>query len=536
MNKLSTVIAEQFPEFVQSEYPVFIEFVKAYYRWLETQRPVRYDDLVDIDNTASEFVKYFRQRLDVYGLMTDAVPFDTRYIKNIKEIYASKGSEEALIYLLRVIKKAETEIQYPSEQILRASDGRWQQEQFITIQSSFGTIPSSIVDFYINYEYSTVRIPVTRFDVVASNALRLYYDNTSSIAISVGTTIQIRNSAGMVEYAGKVVKSPASISVTSGGSNWQLGQVIIIPGTQKNTIARVSEIDKDGAITRVEIIEYGYSHTEFQTLVVSPYPVKPLGTAYNISSDIIGVSPIAYHHTLTVDDYTDGISESTSGIMSGVAGDSYFLENYVQRDYNGGIVFEVVSTQTPTEESEFSDLTLEQWLASRATLVLNYSEKVSLKGTWLDDRGQISNEYIRLQDNFFYQQFSYVIDSSENPTSYIELAKNIHPTGLKLFTNYSLDSTLTLDIVADTSFPYVDIDLIDIVDSSDDLTGKASVKSRFDEVVTTDDTRSSVNKYLTDSVGAVSSDTYSINQTTYDGEEYFAESYTAVVKELTLGV
>lgn len=536
MNKLSLIVSEQFPEFVQSEYPVFVEFIKAYYRWLETQQPVDYTDLIDIDNTASEFVKYFKRQLDVYGLMGDAIPFDTRYIKNIKEIYASKGSEEALIYLLRVIKKAETNIQYPSEQILRASDGRWKQEQFITIQTSFGTIPTNVIDFYITYEFSSQRVVVTKFEVLNSNTIRLYYDRTTNVAINVGTIIQIRNSDGIVEYAGRVVKSPSSISIKNGGSNWQLGQVIIIPGTVKNTVARVSQIDINGAILRAEIIDYGYNHTEFQSLTVSPYPVKPLGTAYTISSDLISISPLAYHHTLTLNDYTNGTSESTVGTMSGVFIESYFLEDYVTAEYNGENVLNVASTQQPEEESQFSDLTLEQWLASRATLVLNYSEKASLKGSWIDDRGQVSNEYIRLQDNLFYQQFSYIINSTENPSSYIELAKNIHPVGLKLFTNYDLETFIAVDVTADTQFPFIDIDLIDVTEITDDITGKHAIKSRSDEIQLDDNFYSSLDKYLTDSVGAISSDTYTIAQTSYNTTEYFAEEYAAIIKELTLGV
>lgn len=538
MNNLHLIVSEQFPQFVRSDYPVFVEFVKAYYRWLDTQSVGKYGTLVDIDSTAAAFVKFFRRQLDVFGLTTDAVPFDTKYLKNIKEIYASKGSEEALIYLLRVVKGAETTIKYPSQQILRASDGRWSQEQFITVRTTYGTIPATITEFFVVYQFNTQRIEVTRFEVVDSITVRLYYKHSVDIAAVPGLIIQCRNAAGNVVYAASLIRSPSSITVKNGGTNWTLGQAIVVPGTTKNTIARVAAVDANGAIQRVEIIEYGFDHSEYQTLIVSPYPIKPLGSVYDLSSEIIGVDPISYHYTLTIGDFTDGTTEVITGIASGTFAGSYFLENYVSPDdYTGDIVFEVATTDAPTEESGDSSLTIEQWLASRATLILEYADKVSLKGRWTDDRGQISNENIRLQDNFYYQQYSYVIDSTASPASYIDLAKNIHPAGMKLFTNYSMTTDLTIDVTAQTTLPYRTIDLIDVASAIDTITEKNVTKPLASSLLPISDAvLADVNKYLTDSATADSSDLSTSSSIKYDSEVYFAEGYTITDITLNLGV
>lgn len=538
MNNLHLIVSEQFPQFVRSDYPVFVEFVKAYYRWLDTQSVGKYSDLVDIDSTTAAFVKYFRRQLDVFGVTTGSIPFDTKYLKNIKEIYASKGSEQALIHLLRVTKGAETSVRYPSQQILRASDGRWNQQQFITVRTSFGTIPATITEFYVVYPFNTQRIEVSSFEVVDSITVRLYYKHSVDIAATPGLVVQCRNAVGNVVYAATVVRSPASVSVKDGGSNWTLGQVIVIPGTLKNTIARVAAVDSNGAITRVEIIEYGYDHSEFQTLIVSPYAVKPIGSTYDLTSEIISASPLAYQYTLTIGDFTDGTTEVVTGIASGKFTGSYFLENYVSPDdYTGEVIFEVATTEAPTQESPDTSLTIEQWLASRATLVLNYGDKVSLKGRWEDDRGQISNENIRLQDNFYYQQYSYVIDSTASPESYIELAKNIHPAGMKLFTNYSVTTDLTINVLAETTSPFTVLDLADVAATTDTITEKnvtkplASILPAISDAVLAD-----VNKYLTDSATADSSDLSTSSTIKYDSEVYFSEGYTITDITLNLGV
>ena len=535
MNNLHLIVSEQFPEFVQSDYPVFIEFIKAYYRWMDTIGVSEYTDLIDIDKTPEYFVQFFKKQLDVNGLTSGAIPFDIRYLKHIKEIYTSKGSEQALIYLLRVIDNAETTISYPSEQILRASDGRWNQEQFITVRSTLGTIPTQISEFFIVYPLSYQRVEVTRFEVIDDFTLRLYYRHNVDIAITVGQTIQLRDTTNTVIFLGDIVKSPSYIQVGNGGRDWTLGQVIIIPGTKKNTIARVAEIDSIGSIKRIEIIEYGFDHTESQTLVISPYPIKPLGSVYDITSEIISVSPLAYHHTLTINDYVDGVSDTVEGTASGQFKESYFLENYVESSYSGSKVFNISTDVAPTEESSYIDLTIEQWLASRASLNLRYSDKVTLKGKWADNRGQISNESIRLQDNFYYQQYSYVIDSTAKPETYIELARNIHPAGTKMFTNYSLVTNLSSEIFAETTFPFVSIDLNDATNIADEANKEVN-KLLIDTLTLSDQAYINVDKYLNDSVNIVSNDSATVTQVQFDAETYFAEEYVSTEKTLDIGM
>ena len=144
MNNLYTIIHDQFPEFVRADYPAFVAFIQEYYKWLDAQGPGKLGQIVDIDTAPDRFVQHFRNQLDVYGLFNSSIAFDRKYLKTIKQVYGTRGSEQALVYILRAAKGAETTIQYPAEQILRASDARWIQEQFITVRTRYGTIPSTI--------------------------------------------------------------------------------------------------------------------------------------------------------------------------------------------------------------------------------------------------------------------------------------------------------------------------------------------------------------------------------------------------------
>ena len=51
MTNLYSIVREQFPEFIQSEYYAFLEFVQAYYKWLEIQSDGDISDIGKIDTT-----------------------------------------------------------------------------------------------------------------------------------------------------------------------------------------------------------------------------------------------------------------------------------------------------------------------------------------------------------------------------------------------------------------------------------------------------------------------------------------------------
>ena len=60
---IAPLVKRQFPAFYQEEGANFIQFVKAYYEWMDTEGPTfesrRMLETIDIDDTASEFVNNF---------------------------------------------------------------------------------------------------------------------------------------------------------------------------------------------------------------------------------------------------------------------------------------------------------------------------------------------------------------------------------------------------------------------------------------------------------------------------------------------
>jgi len=93
---ISTFIEQQFPAFYREEGPKFIEFVKAYYEWMEsegkqTSKTRNLFSTRDIDLTADAFVEEFKKKY-LTGVPKE-IAGDKRFLqKHILDLYRSKGS------------------------------------------------------------------------------------------------------------------------------------------------------------------------------------------------------------------------------------------------------------------------------------------------------------------------------------------------------------------------------------------------------------------------------------------------------------
>jgi len=133
-NKQSILIENQFPEFVQEDYPTFIRFVEAYYEFLETKMSGQKNDLnlksrelmaiSDVDENLDEFEEqFFKIFLELFP--RDTLASKSLLIKNAVPLYLSKGNEKAIKYFFRALFDEEINIQIPRNDVLIASGGLW---------------------------------------------------------------------------------------------------------------------------------------------------------------------------------------------------------------------------------------------------------------------------------------------------------------------------------------------------------------------------------------------------------------------------
>jgi hypothetical protein len=156
--KTSLLVNRQVPEFVREEYPVFIQFLEAYYEFLETEQNSQRNDLTkqakdlryisDVDASIDAFGEYFLSNFA--SLIPKDVSVDKAFlIKNIMPLYLSRGSLKSFEFLFRLLYGEEVQVTFPKDNILRASDGKYLIENVLRISDN-------IYSFYVGDGQTTV--------------------------------------------------------------------------------------------------------------------------------------------------------------------------------------------------------------------------------------------------------------------------------------------------------------------------------------------------------------------------------------------
>lgn len=141
-NTISSFINTQVPGFIREQDPNFVAFLKAYYAWMEQSNTgaVLYHtrnlmDYKQVDNTTDDFIDYFKK--DFLPYFPDTIALDEKkLLKVANKFYKKKGSEESVKFLFRVLYNKDAQIFYPKQNILKASDGKWQLPQSLKISLS----------------------------------------------------------------------------------------------------------------------------------------------------------------------------------------------------------------------------------------------------------------------------------------------------------------------------------------------------------------------------------------------------------------
>ena len=516
------LIETQIPLHIREENPVFTKFLEYYYEFLEglsiPQIIQGIKSYTDIDAVEEAFLVDF---FEEFRKFPSNIVADKRLVaKFAHDLYKTKGSEESLRMLFRILFNEEIDVRYPSENILRASSGKWVQYSFIKLATVSGDIDvveaSSGFILPISNSYGNFSVPIERTEKVSDTEIRLYFRSFQRISFNLDDIIHVEE----LGYTGKVVPSISGLEILAPGQKWQKGQVFTIQGTHRDTIVRVTNVDASGGILTTEIIEYGHSHNLSQITVISPYPNKPTGSSsFDITSTVINVTPLAYSYQLTIHDYTDGVADRVIGSSNILDASSYFLEQYTNDSYADRIVINTLTTADNSASNIIVDpsLTIEQWLASRATLAFKTSVVSTTLGYYKDDSGKLSNPNIRLQDNFFYQLFSYVISSGRDISTYREALALIHPAGMKMFSEYNLESRYMFidDISAYATTSIGKLEVLDIVDVSEESTLDMT-KGTSDTSTVSDSVLRVINKALADTATATETSTKSTSTTKFD--------------------
>ena len=452
--KQSIAVQRQIPEHVRENYPVFVEFVKLYYEFLEQTQATKLETIRDIDTTLDSFINQFKS--EVAKNMPIDLSSDRRLLlKHLREFYLSRGSEASYKFLFRTLFNKEASLFYPSTQILRVSDGKWKQDISIFVELDAASLAqiADITEADINGlagQFFTIDSNGKKIQTYAEQVLR--YDDTKfevfiqrdyANDIVVGARLDYFDTTYGIPIGGTIVACPSKISIYKPGKGFKVGQLYALKtNIGRGCIVKVTKVDTVGAIKAIQVIRFGldyqstfYSYLSSKDVVASEY-VHPVELA-------IG-SP---GNPATPPGYTNGqpaYNEPHGGFIDyGFANrQEYFYYDtdipvgspdrrsdryYADASYVGDIVQQFYTDSVGKIIDE--DLAIIQIDLGAVARYPGYYQKAD---------GFLSDE-IYLHDGKYYQAFSYVIRVEEELRRYADIIKAlVHPAGMKSFSEYNI--------------------------------------------------------------------------------------------------
>jgi hypothetical protein len=537
-NKVSALIESQFPEFALEEGPKLVAFLKAYYEWMETSGQALYEakkfpENQDIDTTSDKFLEYFKK--EILNSIPDDILVNKRFLaKHIKELYLSKGTEQSYRFLFRALFDEEIDVYYPSEYILKTSDGRWSVDKTIrltSLASSNATLfdgkivtgqtsgaKARVNGFAFTEEYGVKVTELFLKNIVgefSDGETVINEDNTNSGVLFNDTGVLknvVVTKGGVNHRAGDVVnliaasgsgangvvsgttdQSAITFTITNGGSGYTTNASITISGSGEDASFVIT------SISNTEVVSLNRDFIEpFASIVLNTGPTFVSGGANtsSVSANIAtaNVSSVL-SSVLLFANVTVGTINSISVLNNGfgysslptvtVIEDEVAAQDFV--DVSGGFkgenavitplhvpgaITRIDINNSGTSYSKFEPLTVVNQSRGGTTNAIAspiISGQVTYPGKYSDTKGFLSWDQ-RLQDGNFYQEYSYVIRSTQSIAAYKEITKKIlHPAGTKQFGEFKIISNVNqvndieLDLVSSLITVEANINVPEIV-------------------------------------------------------------------------
>jgi len=184
------------------------------------------DDLLNyrnLDATNERMIKKFRHDLMsvINGNLNSKVDVQN-LIKNIKDLYTAKGTEDSFKTIFSLLFDEYVEIYYPSRDILRVSDGKWIGRHSIkgviltgdplTMIGGAVTLNNQIVGSSRSIQvYKVVRLSATEFQMYYSNVIEDIYKAEDVVIVGTNFSGKIGSDAE-ITYTGQYEGSEGFLS------------------------------------------------------------------------------------------------------------------------------------------------------------------------------------------------------------------------------------------------------------------------------------------------------------------------------------
>ena len=271
--KISTLVENQFPDFIRDEGPLLVKFIKAYYEYTEqdgnvTEKSKNLLNYQDIDRTTSEYLDWFKREVLV-DIPKNIVGDERLFMKNVLSFYRAKGTENSIKLLFHALFNDKAEVFYPSTQLLKVSDGRFTTIDYIRVvhrtgdvaaqggQTILGALSGAQARVQSIIETSENGVSVFRYDLSNINGT---FRNDETVSSGIDDfTAQVYTATGPM----------ANVSVIQGGAFHEVGDRLAFTDQVTGSLANGSvESTNDTSAVRFVLANGGNGYTTGATISI----------------------------------------------------------------------------------------------------------------------------------------------------------------------------------------------------------------------------------------------------------------------------
>lgn len=450
--RISALVSEQMPEFIRANYATFVEFIRAYYKFLEQdqqsqellQNFVRY---TDVDKCIPSLIENFFQTL-ASDIPTQKIISDkSLFLKNARDLYKNKGTEKAYDILFRILYNETVDYFYPYNYVLKPSDGKLVRRYSMRLYPSNGnqdlfelenteiigsnTKAKAVITSVVKY---FVGANVVYEALLDKNSLKGTFDIGEQLYAEKKLTPESTSNIRILANAYTVVNK---INIIDKGKGYSVGEPLIFSNSEGvKAQAKVFSVNDIGEINEVIIVNPGLGFTT-PPLITVDSPQKEKSIDYAIKGNVLYLYFDKKHGLEKDNTVTVSYSGNIFSILNG-SSETLTVDRVV--NYRTVAINKTLSNTSGNAIITYS---------ATANLTCNIGVVVASPGYFLNNDGKISeNMYIQgpipgagEDTPIYYQPFSYVIKSKKPIAEWRDYAKKIiHPAGFALLGEVNLET------------------------------------------------------------------------------------------------
>ena len=211
--KLSILVGEQLPDYVQADHQTFREFLEVYYEYMESTDNPYYAlanllEYRDSDKTTDALLKRYFRHDHLHNFSLNYLNENTHVsnlVKNLTDVYKHKGDEQAIRALWRALFNEEVEFYYPKKDMLLLNETDFKEINSLRIGSAAGDDNLKLV----------TGTSGTKITGTTSNATAIVESVEKFTETIITLTVSISNSTGNFEIGESVTQTDSSDSTVA---------------------------------------------------------------------------------------------------------------------------------------------------------------------------------------------------------------------------------------------------------------------------------------------------------------------------------